>query len=357
MKTSKWVSASLAIVLSFGLLAGCGGSKDASAPTNSGTASGASDVKPITLKLSHQWPAATATTGDFRGQLAERFKEEVEKRTNGAVKIEIYPSSSLVKEKEQYDAMLQGALDMSVYPLDYAGGKVPQFGITLMPAMIKNHEIADKWKDAAIGKKIDEIANKNGIRILTWVWNAGAIGATSDPIVYPSDIKPGMKIRAAGKRVEAMLASAGAGITSMSSAEIYSAIQTKVLDAAITSASSFGSYKLYEQVKSYTTSEKNTFWFMFEPLIISNSTWDKLTPEQQKIFTEVGNELQDFANKASAADDAATTKLFKENGVKVIDMPDDAFAQWEQLSKPIWEEFAQKVDGGKELVELAQQVK
>lgn len=347
----KWLSASLAAVLSLSLLAGCGGATE----TSSGGASGSAE--PVTLKLSHQFPAATTTEGDFRGQIAERFKAEVEKRSNGSIKVEIYPSSSLMKPKEQYDGLLTGAIDLSIYPLDYAGGKVPQYGITLMPALVQNHAQAQAWKDAEIGKKIDELTQKNGVKILTWVWNAGAIGSVGEPITGPDDITAGMKTRAAGKLVEEMLASAGAGITSMASSEIYSAMQTGVLDAAITSASSFGSFKLYEVVKSYTTSEKNTFWFMFQPMIISMKTWEKLSPEQQEIVAGVGADLQQFAYDASKQDDANTSNLFREKGVQVVDMSDEDFAAWQQLAKPIWDKFATSVEGGQELMDLAQQAK
>lgn len=346
----RWLSITLIAVLLLGLLAGCASS------TGGGSASGG-ETKTITLKMSHQFPKATATEGDFRGQIAERFKAEVEKRSNGTIKVEIYPSSALMKAKEQYDGLLTGAIDLSIYPLDYAGGKVPQYGITLMPALVQNHAQAQAWQDAEIGKKIDEITQANGVKILTWVWNAGGIGSVGDPIIAPSDITPGMKTRAAGKLVEKMLASAGAGITSMASSEIYTGLQTGVLDAAVTSATSFASFKLYEVVKSYTTSEKNTFWFMFEPLIISMKTWEKLTPEQQKILSEVGADLQQFAYDASAQDDANTSNLFREKGVNVVDMTDEAFAQWQELAKPIWEEFAASVEGGQELMELAKQAK
>ncbi|GAB7386857.1 TRAP transporter substrate-binding protein DctP [Bacillaceae bacterium] len=361
-KTKRWFALTIVLMLVMSTVIGCGGNSSSEPATSqqgsSENASGSSGAsgETLTLKLSHQWPQATADEGDFRSRLAVKFAEEVEKRTNGQVKIEIYPSSSLVKAQEQYEAMLGGALDMSVYPLDYAGGKVPQFGVTLMPALVKNHKQAQGWKDAEIGKKIEEIAEKNGIKILVWVWNAGAIGSKGEPIVTPKDIKPGMKMRAAGKLVEEMLASAGAGITSMASSEIYSALQTGVLDAAVTSASSFSSYKLYEQVDSFVSSRKNTFWFMFEPLVISLNTWNKLSPEQQKIFQEVAAELQPFAYEESIKDDENVTKLFEEKGVKVVDMDDQAFAQWLELAKPVWDKFAQEVEGGKELIDLAQKV-
>jgi TRAP-type C4-dicarboxylate transport system substrate-binding protein len=352
----------LVFVLVIGVLAGCGGSQQASGEEKQASQSGDTSksegkTETLSLKLSHQFPKATADEGDFRGQLAVKFAEEVEKRTNGQVKIEIYPANSLMKEKEQYDAMLQGALDMSVFPLDYAGGKVPQFGATLMPALVKNHKQADNWKDSEVGKKIAEIAEKNGLHILVWVWNAGGIGVKGDPIIAPVDVKPGIKIRAAGSLVEAMLKNQGAGIQSMGSSEIYSAMQTGVLDAAITSASSFDSYKLYEQVESYTSPTQNTFWFMFEPLVISMKTWEKLSSDQQKIFEEVAADLQGFANTASAEDDARVEQVFKEKGVNVVQMDDASYQQWVEVAKPVWEQFAKEVEGGQELIDLAQQVK
>lgn len=329
---------------------------DESSAEEAGEEEAASGEAELVLRLSHQWPAATTEEGDFRSVLAEKFGAMVAERTNGAIEIQQYPAQSLVKATEQYDALVRGAIDMSVYPFDYAGGKIPQFGITLMPAMVRNHNQAIAWETSEIGRMIEEIAEENGMKILVWVWNAGAIGVKGDPIVRPSDIRQGMQIRAAGSRVEEMLASAGAGITSMPSSEIYSALQTNVLDAAVTSNSSFASYKLYEQVDSFTTSTENTFWFMFEPLVISTKMWEQLTPEQQQIFEEVAAELQPWAYEASEADDIYVAELFKEQGVNVVDMDDDAFQEWVDLSIPVWDNFAETVDGGAELLEAALKV-
>lgn len=314
------------------------------------------DSDEVVLKLSHQWPKATVDEGDFRAVLGERFAAEVEERTDGKVKIQQYPSQSLVGSNDQYDAMIEGALDMAVFPFDYAGGKIPQFGITLMPALVKSHEQAKAWEDAEIGRMVEELAEKNGMKILVWVWNAGAIGTKGDPVVAPNDIRKGMQFRAAGSQVERMLESAGAGISSMSSSEIYSALQTNVLDAAVSSNSSFGSYKLNEQIDSYTTSTENTFWFMYMPLVISMQSWEALTDEQQKVFEEVAAELQPWAYEASIEDDNAVAETFKKDGVEVVDMDDAAYEEWVKLAEPIWEDFANNVDGGKELMEAAKEI-
>jgi TRAP-type C4-dicarboxylate transport system substrate-binding protein len=354
IKTGKALFMGLAIILMISVVAGCGLSEQSSSGDGGGENEGESES--VTLKLSHQWPKATTEEGDFRAQLAAKFAKKVEERTDGGVKIKIYPSSSLVKSKEQYDAMLNGALDMSVYPLDYAGGKVPQFSITLMPALIRNHKQAQAWETSEIGKKIEAIAEENGVKILSWVWNAGAIGSKGEPIVSPEDVKDGEVMRAAGSRVEDMLRASGASITSMSSSEMYSAFQTGVLDAGVTSNSSFASYKLYEQVESYTTSLDNTFWFMFEPLLISMDTWNQLSSEQQNVFEEVAADLQPWVYEASKKDDEKVAKLFKENGVNVVDMDDEAFDQWVELAEPIWDDYANEVEGGQELMKMAKEV-
>lgn len=356
MKKFKTIAILATTAVLSAMITACGGGNSAKEPASAPASSSGGSAPTVTLKLSHQWPQATKDSGDFRGQLAVRFAEEVEKRTNGTVKVEIYPASSLVKATAQWDAMQQGALDLSIFPLDYASGKVPQFDITLMPALVKSHKQAQAWQNAEIGKKIEQITEENGAKILTWVWNAGGIGSKGDPIVSPKDIKPGMKIRAAGKRVEAMLQDAGAGITSMASSEIYSSFQTGVLDAAVTSSSSFGSYKLYEQVKSYVAPTKNTFWFMFEPLIIGKKSWEKLTPEQQKALEEAGAALQEFAYKASEEDDAIVEKMFKDAGVKVVQMDDASYEEWKKLAEKVWADFASKVEGGQELIDLAKKV-
>src|SRR5215217_4801011 len=296
---------------------------------------------------------------DFRAVLAQRFAQQVKERTNGDVTIKIYPNNSLIEDPEQqYQAMEQGTTDMSVYPLDYASGDGPAFSITLMPAMVRNHAQAQNWQDAEIGRKVEEMTEENGIKILTWVWNAGAIGVKEgDPIVSPGDVQSGMVTRAAGPRVEQMLKRVGFGLASMDSSEIYNAMQTGTLDSAVTSTSSFSSYRLYEQVESYTSpTGGNTFWFMFEPLIISTEQCEELTPEQQKIFEEVGAELQEYAYTASEEDDVRVDEEFKEAGVNVVQMDDKSFEQWQEVSQPVWENFAGDVEGGQELIELASQV-
>src|SRR6266446_5505772 len=93
----------------------------------------AADAKVI--KISHQFPGGSIDKGDFRDRLTRKFAVEVEKRTNGSLRFEIYPGSSLMKTVAQFSALRKGALDMSLYPLAYAGGEVQELNIGLMPCL------------------------------------------------------------------------------------------------------------------------------------------------------------------------------------------------------------------------------
>ena len=309
------------------------------------------------IKISHQWAGGTIEKGEYRDRLCRTFAKKVEERTKGALKFEIYPSSMLFKPVPQYDALLKGALDISLIPLDYAGGKVPQYSITHMPCLMKDYHHGQHWSNSDFGKAIDRLCEENGVKVLTWTYSRGGIGSRMRPIKLPADVK-GLKIRAAGKMFDTMLYKAGASITSMPSSEIYFALQTGVLDAALTSNSSFESYRLYEQIQYYTSTRHASIFHMFVPLLMSTVTFKKLSPEHQKVVMEVGKEMEKFAVEEGTKADEEATLLFEQKGVKVYDMTTDDYKAWLEVSeKSAWKDFAEKVKGGKELLDMALAVK
>lgn len=317
----------------------------------------AASAAPKVIKISHQFTAGEGPEADFRHRLTLKFAQEVEKRTNGELKFEIFPSSSLMKPKGQFSAMQIGALDMTLLPLAYEGGKIPEVNIGLMPALVTSYEQGLRWKTAPIGKELTRIIDSKGVKIVTWVWQAGGIASKDKAIVKPSDAK-GLKMRGAGKSLDLMLRGAGSSITNMPSSDVYNAMQTGVLDAAVTSSASLLGFRLYEVSKFVTTPRINTFWFMFEPLLMANSTYDALTPSQQKIVMEVGAGLEQFAIEESKKDDLRLADVFAKAGVKVDDMDDATFAQWRELArKTAWKDFAENTKNGQNLLDMALSVK
>ncbi|MCB1889351.1 MAG: TRAP transporter substrate-binding protein DctP [Rhodocyclaceae bacterium] len=309
------------------------------------------------MKLSHQFPSSTGPDGDFRDQLAQRFAAEVEQKTGGSLKIEIYSGSSLMKTKSQFSALRKGTLDLSVLPLAYGGGEVPEVTITLMPALVRSYEQGLRWKTAPIGQELEKILEAKGMKILTWVWQAGGIASRGEPVIKPADMK-GLKVRGGDRSMDLLINGAGGAATNLPSSEIYSAMSTGVLDAALTSSTSLISYRLNEVAKAVTTARGKTFWFMFEPLLISMDAWNRLTPEQQKVVTEVGASLESFAMEGAKRDDQRLAEVYAASGDKVVDMDDATFEEWVAIAmETSYKHFEENVKNGKALMDMARSVK
>ena len=309
------------------------------------------------IKISHQFPASTDANGDFRDRLVKRFAEEVEKRTKGSLKFEIYPGGSLMKASSQIGGLRKGALDMALVPLAYGGGEIPIANITLMPTLVTSYQQGLNWKNQPIGQELDKQLQAKNIKLVTWVWQAGGIASTKSPVVVPDDAK-GLKFRGGSKEMDQMLKGAGAAVTNMPSSEIYSAMQSGVLDAALTSSTSLISFRLQEFAKYATSAQNKSFWFMFEPLMINKQLFDSLSPEQQKAVVEVGSSLDKFAMEEAQKDDQRMAQVYSKAGVKVSTMDDKAFYQWRKIAEETaFKDFAEKVPNGKALLDMALSVK
>lgn len=306
-----------------------------------------------TLKASHQWPGGK---GDVRDEMVQILAREVA-AANVGLNIKVYPGKSLYKPKEQWGAMVKGQLDISAFPLAYAAGRHPEFDATLMPGLVKNHDQAKRLNDSPFMDDIKKIINKAGVVVLSDAWLAGGFVSKKNCILGPDTMK-GQVTRAAGKAFEQMLVGAGASIASMPSSEIYSALQTGVLDAANTSSGSFVSYRIYEQVKCLTAPGANALWFMYEPLLMSKKSFDKLNAAQQAALMKAGQKAEDFFFGAAKGLDAKLVKTYKDAGVKVVEMTAEQAQAWRDIANETsYKNFAKKVKGGDALIKKALAVK
>ena len=297
---------------------------------------------PASLKISHQFPGGTLTEGDFRDRLCRRFAAEVEKRTGGSLKSTVYAGSSLMKTNAQFSSMRKGALDMSLFPLSYAGGEVAETNIGLMPALVPSYEQGAAWKTAEVGKLLTKVLDDKGVLIVSWVWQAGGVASRSRPLVTPEDAK-GQKVRGGSREMDMMLKQAGASVITLPSNEIYASMQTGAMDAAMTSSTSFISFKLEEIAKHLTSGRTRTYWFMFEPLMISKEVFGKLTKAQQDVVMAVGAEMEVFARAEAKADDKLAAELYAKAGAKVYDMDEATLKKWQTIARETaWKDFSEK---------------
>jgi TRAP-type C4-dicarboxylate transport system substrate-binding protein len=302
----------------------------------------------VTLKISHQFPGGTLEEGDFRDRMCRRFAAELEKRTNGAITGQVYPNSSLMKTVAQFSALRKGALDVSLYPISYAGGEFPELNIGLMPGLVSSYPQGAAWKTSPIGQKFSAFLADKGVVILSWIWQAGGVASRGNPIVQPDDAK-GQKIRGGSREMDEMLQAAGATTLSTPSNELYAAMQTGACDAAITSSTSLISFRLEEVAKSLTTGRGKSYWFMLEPLVMSKQILDGLPKDQQDIIVALGAELEKFGTQEA--------EVYAKKGAKVADLDEATVDKWRNIARgTAWKDYAAKGPVSAELLKLAEDV-
>src|SRR5882672_9774803 len=309
------------------------------------------------LKISHQFPGGTINEGDFRDRLCLTFAAELEKRTNGELGGQVYPNSSLMKTIPQYSSVRQGALDLSLYPISYAGGELPELNIGLMPGLVSSYKQGAAWKTSPVGQKFSALLATKNVMILSWIWQAGGLASRASPIVNPEDAK-GKKIRGGSREMDMMFQAAGATTLSTPSNELYAAMQTGACDACTTSSTSLISFRLEEVAKSLTTGRGKSYWFMLEPLIMSKQIFDSLTKSQQDTIMALGLEMEQFGTKEAMADDQKVADVYAKKGAKVADLDEATVDKWRAIARATaWKDYAQKTALSAELLKLAEEVR
>jgi len=307
----------------------------------------------VTLRASHQFPGGK---GDVRDDMVQMIAKEA-KAANVGLNIQVYPGASLFKPNDQWNAMVNGQLDITLFPLDYASGKVPAFSATLMPGLIRNQERAKRVNHSPFMTDVRAEIEKHGVIVLSDAWFAGGMAARGKCVVHPDDLK-GMKFRAAGPTFAAMWENAGASIVSPPSNEIYNAFQSGVVDATDTSLGTFGSMRLYEVADCLTAPGENALWFMYEPVLMSKKSFERLDKKQQQALLDAGKKAQAYYEGKADEVNKETIKAFEDHKKKVVTLSDADYDAWLAVArKSSYARFAKDVPNGQKLIDEALAVK
>ncbi len=305
------------------------------------------------LQASHQFPGGKH---DVRDDMVQMIAKEVEDADVG-VDVRVFPGASLFKPKEQWNALVNGQLDITLFPLDYASGKVPAFGATLMPGLIRNQDRAKRINNSPFMKDIHAEIEKHGVVVLSDAWFAGGMASKDGCITKPDDMK-GRKFRSAGITFADMWRTAGASIVSPPSNEIYNAFQSGVINGTDTSLGSFQSMRLYEVTDCLTAPGNNALWFMYEPALMSKKSFDKLNKKQQEAIVAAGKKAQAFYEAKADEINEDAIAAFKNHNVKVVTLSDADYQAWLAVAKKsAYVDFAKKVPNGQKLIDAALAVK
>lgn len=310
---------------------------------------------PTVLKLAHQWPAPQNGKGDDRSLMAVKFARQVEELSNGALKVQVYPGNSLIPPRQQWNALRSGALDMAVIVPSYFSGQVSEFSGLNMMGLVNSNAAAYQLMEGPGGDVLRNLFKEHGVRLLASQWGPETVGFRNQQVTEPSGLK-GLRMRGPGPAIEKVFANSGAGIVSMPSSDLYTALQTGAIDGAITTFISMHSYRLYENFKYVAVSPTNGgLLYAMSPLVMSNATWKKLTKAQQKVIEKAAKAIQPWVRKQTDSEAKRNAKFFESQGVHVYKLTDKQFDAWMDAAKPIVDAYANSSKTASEIVKYARE--
>jgi C4-dicarboxylate-binding protein DctP len=305
-----------------------------------------------TLRLTLQLPAT-----HHLGLNVQSFADEVTAKTNGELKVEIYPSAQLYKDSEVPQAVASGAVDMGVASVSQFAGTIPAVDLFYVPFLFNNQEALNKAvaKGSAVRQPLDDAILNTGARVMWWQAYGGSVILSKDsPITTPADLK-GKKVRVFSKTLGELITAAGGAPTSISGSEQFLAYQRGTVDAGLTGVTAVKSRKLF-QVMDYMTATKSMVDIEFI-VLINEKTWQSLTDEQRQVMdaaaVRVEKELRD-----KMAQLEAESFEFSKGKIKIVELNDEQMAEWQLLSAPVVDAFVKNAGTlGQQVVDAAKAIK
>ena len=279
------------------------------------------------LRLSHQMPES-----DARHRAARVLAAELKKRAP-ALSIKIFPNSSLkIPPTEQYEAMLEGKIEMTVYPMGYASAKIPELSVVTMPGVPSSAESAALLKGSEFEGKLQQVCEEKGFRILTWWWLDGGMASRSRAVTGPQSIK-GLTARSGGgKDFNTMLAAAGASIRPMPFDEVRPSMEADKLDVAQNSFEALVSFRFHEFARFVTVGGYSTLT-IFTPVLVSKTVWDSLSEAQRQALEDAAAVSNIFLEATQREAEEAAVEAFTKAGVKVQPLAFEEYAAWLEIAR------------------------
>jgi TRAP-type transport system periplasmic protein len=294
------------------------------------------------LKLGH-----VGEPGSLIGAAADEFARRVNPKLGGKYKVVVYGSSQLGGDKEMLQKLKLGTIDM-VEPSTVMSSEADIFGVFEMPYLVKSRDHMKRIEKELFWSKIEPAAEKKGIKVLA-VWENGFRHITNNkhPIVTPADLK-GIKLRVPeGKWRVKMFQAYGANPSPMKFSEVFTALQTGVMDGQENPFAQIASAKFYE-VQKYLSLTGHVYTPAY--LVVSTKKWPTLPADVRKILEETAKDTQAYVYGKAAGDDEDLLVKMKAAGIKVNDADKNAFIA---ASKSVYTEFAKEVPGAQAVIDRA----
>ncbi|MBS0533790.1 MAG: TRAP transporter substrate-binding protein [Proteobacteria bacterium] len=298
---------------------------------------------PIIIKFSHVVAPDTP-----KGKGAEKFKELAEKYTDGKVKVEVYPNSTLYKDKEELEALQLGAVQM-LAPSNSKFGPIgiKDFEVFDLPFLLPNLEALRKVTEGPIGKRMLKLMEPKGMVGLAYWDNGFKQMSANKPLKTPADYK-GLKFRIQSSKVlEAQFRALGAIPQVMAFSEVYQALQTGVVDGQENTWSNIYTQKMHEVQKYIIETNHGYIGYV---VVVNKKFWDGLPADVRPQLEKAMAESTQFANSQSAKEnDEAKAEIVKTGKTTILTPTAAELAELRKTMAPLYEDMGKRV--GKELID------
>ncbi len=292
---------------------------------------------PIVIKFSHVVAADTP-----KGKAAEKFKELAEKYTGGKVKVEVYPNSTLYKDKEELEALQLGAVQM-LAPSNSKFGPIgiKEFEVFDLPYILPDITTLRKITDGPLGAKLLKLLDSKGMTGLAYWDNGFKQMSANKKLITPADYK-GLKFRIQSSKVlEAQFRALGAIPQVMAFSDVYQALQTGVVDGQENTWSNIYTQKMHEVQKYATVTNHGYIGYV---VVVNKKFWDGLPADIRGQLSQAMKEATEFGNSQSARENDDALEAIKKSGkTEIITLTQEQDEAMRKAMMPVYKEVASRV--------------
>ena len=299
---------------------------------------------PIIIKFSH-----VVANDTPKGKGALKFKELAEKYTDGKVKIEVYPNSSLYKDKEEIEALQLGSVQMlAPSTAKFAPLGIKEFEALDLPWLFKDEATYSAAMKGTVGKWLFQKLEAKGITGLAYWDNGFHMVSSNRPLMKPEDFK-GLKFRISGSKIaDQYFRLMGSIPQIMAFSEVYQALQTGVVDGCENTASNYLTQKFYEVQKDITVSYHAHLQYA---VIVNSKFWSGLPPDIRAQLDKAMAEATDYTNQIAHQENEDALAEIKKTGKTTLHYLTDADRKsWQEAMQPTYKWAKGRV--GQEVLDL-----
>ncbi|MCM3638942.1 DctP family TRAP transporter solute-binding subunit [Sporosarcina luteola] len=337
----KWLLGLFVSIIGVVVLSACNNEKT----DDKATADSGDGYEATTIRLAYNLPQDHHISVGI-----EEFAKKVTEKSDGKVKVQVFPAGQLLSDKDMNQSILSGGVEMGVNSSTLWASTVPAMGIFDVPYVFNDYSAVGEAVNGEFGDKLRGAMEEKGAKVLMFAdYGYVQFANNKRPLKSPEDFK-GLKIRSIGDLPSELIQAYGASPVFMGGGEVYMALQRDTVDGA-TSGTTAMLQRKYDEVTKYLTI--NNYAYLEFLLAVNKDYWDGLPEKTQDLLTEVAAETETWIREQAEKEDSESAKALEENGMEVYVVPEDELDVWKDAAAPVRDVFVKNAgDLGKELLDL-----